>query len=168
MKEREEFARQLGAESEEEVRVFAELAADIAMAGPPLAPPPALKQRLLARIAEVPREPEPGIFLLKAGGMEWKPTRHAGVEYKSLFYDRESRMRTVLLRLAPGASYPRHLHKKPEQCLVLRGEVEITSGVTASAGDFEWAMPGTLHSGLSTRTGCELLIMASAEDEVMD
>lgn len=166
--EKEPIARRLGAESEEELKLFTELAADLALAGPLTAPRPSLKSRLMERLAAVPSEPQPGVFILKATGMSWKPTRFPGVDFKSLFYDQESKMRTVLLRMAPGARYPQHRHAKPEQCLVLSGDVDVVPGVTISQGDFEWATPGTVHAGLFSRNGCELLIVASAEDEVMD
>ncbi len=72
-----------------------------------------------------------------------------------------------VLRLEPGARYPRHRHTRPEQCLVLQGEVEIDAKLRIEAGDFEWADGDTIHDSISSTTGCELLIISSLHDEIL-
>ena len=77
-----------------------------------------------------------------------------------------------VLRLEPGARYPRrrhtrHRHTRPQQCLVLQGEVEIDAKLRIEAGDFEWADGDTIHDSISSTTGCELLIISSLHDEIL-
>ena len=152
---------QLGAESEMEGQEFLELAAQLGFTGELERPSAGLKARLMAAIA-VPA----GVHVLRQSEGVWKQTPFKGVSYKSLFVDRETAMHTLLLRLEPGARYPRHRHKRPEQCLVLRGEVEIDATLRIEAGDFEWADGETIHDSISTATGCELLIISSLHDEI--
>ena len=152
---------QLGAESEMEGQEFLELAAQLGFTGELERPSAGLKARLMAAIA-VPA----GVHVLRQSEGVWKQTPFTGVSYKSLFVDRETAMHTLLLRLEPGARYPRHRHKRPEQCLVLRGEVEIDATLRIEAGDFEWADGETIHDSISTATGCELLIISSLHDEI--
>ena len=153
---------QLGAESENEALEFLELVAQMGFAGELQRPSEGLKARLMASIAA-----PAGVHLVRQSEGTWKQTPFAGVSYKSLFVDRETSMHTLLLRLEPGASYPRHKHKRPEQCLVLRGEVEIDATVRIEAGDFEWAEGDTIHDSVSSKTGCELLIISSLHDEIL-
>lgn len=153
---------QLGAENENEAQEFLELVAQLGFAGELQRPSEGLKARLMASIA-VPE----GLHVLRQSEGTWKQTPFAGVSYKSLFVDRETSMHTLLLKLEPGACYPRHRHKRPEQCLVLRGEVDIDSKLRIEAGDFEWADGETIHDSISSKTGCELLIISSLHDEVL-
>jgi anti-sigma factor ChrR (cupin superfamily) len=154
----------LGAESDEEAKEFAELAAELGFAGPLERPSPGLKARLMAAIeATLP----PGVHILRQGGKKWRPTPYPGVFYKSLFMDRETQMHTLLLKLEPGAIYPRHRHARPEQCLVVSGDVSMGEAIQLSQGDFEWAEGQTTHDGVTTRNGCELLIISSLKDEVL-
>jgi anti-sigma factor ChrR (cupin superfamily) len=65
--------------------------------------------------------------------------------------------KTMLVRMAPGATYPEHEHKFAEQCLVLQGSIR-SGQVTAHAGDFTYMPKGSLHPALITETGCTFLI----------
>jgi anti-sigma factor ChrR (cupin superfamily) len=76
-------------------------------------------------------------------------------------------MQTLILRLAPGAKYPSHRHKRAEQCLVLSGQVSIGPGINIGPGDFEWAEASTDHDAVYSEHGCDLLIIASRHDEVL-
>jgi anti-sigma factor ChrR (cupin superfamily) len=150
-----------GAENSEEEIDFLEVAAQLAFSGQLESPSPGLKARLMAAIT-APAE----MHVLRGDAVKWRATPYAGVSYRSLFIDRETKMHTLILRLDAGAVYPRHRHTRPEQCLVLSGDVENES-VTLKAGDFEWMAGETIHNSLTTRGGCELLIIASLHDEVM-
>jgi quercetin dioxygenase-like cupin family protein len=157
----------LGAGHPEEEREFAELAAEFGLALPLARPRPELKAKLMQTIAATPQNPHPGVFVIPASGGEWKQTPFPGAEYKPLYEDVETSMRTVILRLAAGAKYPRHRHTRPEQCLVLTGDVRVADGVHMGPGDFEWAEGGTEHDFVTTQHGCELLIIASRHDEIL-
>jgi len=127
-------------------------------------PSPSLKARLMASIAET-QKAEPHILRQDEG--TWKKTKFEGVTFKSLYIDRETEMHTLILRLAPGAGYPRHRHSRPEQCLVLSGDVEIDKSVQLGPGDFEWVDGQTTHDSVTTKDGCQLLIIDSLHDEVL-
>jgi anti-sigma factor ChrR (cupin superfamily) len=154
-----DLRKSLGAETEAEAIEFEELAAQIAFDAPLQQPRASLKDRVMAATTKV--------NVLRASESEWKPTPFEGVTYKSLFVDTETKMRTVILKLAAGASYPRHRHARVEQCLVLSGDVEMEGVVKLGAGDFEWIEGGTTHEGVRSRGGCELLIISSMEDEIL-
>lgn len=147
--------------------IFDELASEFGLTMPLDKPSAALKEKLMAAVAATPQNPLPGVFLIRAHGGEWKPTPWTGVDYKPLYYDAETTMQTVILRLAAGARYPSHRHKRAEQCLVLRGDVSVAEGVEMGPGDFEWAEAATEHAFVTTREGCELLIIASRQDEIL-
>ncbi len=159
--------RSLGAEGEDEEREFPELAAEFGLSLPLLAPPAALKEKLMAAVRQTPLNPAPGVFVIPARGGDWKSTPWPGVSYKRLFHDRDTEMLTLILKLGPGARYPRHRHAKAEQCLVLSGTVEMGQHVRIAAGDFEWAEAYTEHDELYSSEGCELLIIASRRDEIL-
>jgi anti-sigma factor ChrR (cupin superfamily) len=82
--------------------------------------------------------------------MDWKPTRFEKVSIKVLYEDPERGEMTCLLKLEPGAHIPFHKHPEIEQTLVLEGSVEDHDGV-ATAGDYIWRKPGSLHDNTSPR-----------------
>ena len=51
----------------------------------------------------------------------FKETRHAGVQIHFLHSDAETGQATVLIKMAPGCSYPRHRHKGAEELFILQG-----------------------------------------------
>jgi quercetin dioxygenase-like cupin family protein len=76
-------------------------------------------------------------------------------------------MVTVLVRMAPGTSAPRHRHAEVEESYVLEGDVTI-SGVEMTPGDYCRAEPGSVHTGISTRGGCQFITIASERNELLD
>lgn len=152
-----------------ELREFREVAGQIPYAFRSVTPPPRVREKLLASITPKSNtsleQPLPGIFVLKKDAGDWRKTPFAGVTYKLLYFDKESRFATSLLKMQPGAQYPAHRHAGCEQCLVVEGDVRIGS-VAVSKGDFEYALAGTEHGVLTTDSGCVLLIIAHKDDEV--
>ena len=65
---------------------------------------------------------------VRVGELEWKPTRFAGCEVKTLLFDRDTGLVTALMRFAPGAVLPDHEHVKIEQTLVLEGKLVDREG----------------------------------------
>jgi anti-sigma factor ChrR (cupin superfamily) len=59
--------------------------------------------------------------MLDLDAVAWRDTRYPGVRICFLRSDRESSYAAVLIRMAPGASYPGHRHKGREELLVLEG-----------------------------------------------
>ena len=118
-----------------------------------VAPPPDLRGRLLQRIEASASKSQmgPGI-VVRPGDTEWKPAPVPGIDVRFLLG-----RKTMLIRMAPKTSYPKHEHSTAEQCLVLEGSVS-SAGVTAYAGDFTYMPAGSTHEPLYTEDGCLLLI----------
>jgi quercetin dioxygenase-like cupin family protein len=134
------------------------LAAALAEAVAPLAPAPGraatVKARLLARV----RGERSRFVTVHAGDGAWVPVA-PGVRSKLLHDD--GTMRSLLLRLEPGARLPAHGHAAEETCVVLEGTARL-GDVTVAAGDFHLALPGSVHGEVTTRTGALLFIRAAS------
>lgn len=130
-------------------------ASALALTLDPVAPPPALKARLLARIAD---EAKPGLRALRKDAVAWCATPVAGVDFAELFYDESARVATMLVRMAPGAEYPAHHHDAVEQCLILEGDLERDSR-RFTKGDFIWGEPSSEDPVIRTSAGALLLIL---------
>jgi anti-sigma factor ChrR (cupin superfamily) len=144
-------------------------------------PPANLKARLLARLSSGPAEPQEtqvwkrwapppeagGLRLVRSGEGSWEPTAAPGVSVKRLSVDPGRRSVTMLVRMEPGSSYPRHRHAGAEECYVLQGDLKAGEDVL-HAGDFQRAEAGSLHGIQSTEGGCLLLIVSSQDDELID
>jgi anti-sigma factor ChrR (cupin superfamily) len=89
-----------------------------------------------------------GSTYVKPSQMEWRRTRFDKVSIKVLYEDAERGEMTCLLKLEPGAHIPFHKHPEIEQSFVLEGSVEDHDG-TATAGDYIWRKPGSLHDNRS-------------------
>ena len=135
-----------------ELQECQEAAAALALTVPEVPPPPRLKARLMASIAEEGSAPEAGVgTIVRPGDTSWE-SLNEGVKLRWLLG-----RKTMLVRMQPGAVLPAHDHKYAEQCLVLEGS--ITNGTeTARAGDFTFMPSGSRHSTLQSPEGCLLLI----------
>jgi anti-sigma factor ChrR (cupin superfamily) len=112
----------------------------------------------MAEILDRPRKLEGtlgGSTYVKPAQLEWKPTRFEKISIKVLYENKEKGEMTCLLKLEPGAYVPFHRHPELEQSLVLEGSVQDHDGV-ATAGDYIWRKPGSLHDNSST-TGAVIL-----------
>jgi anti-sigma factor ChrR (cupin superfamily) len=99
----------------------------------------------------------------RAAVRSWKPLTMPGVAIALLReYDGE---RTLLLRMDPGAQFPRHAHPGGEQLLVVSGDVEI-AGRTLAADDYLYTAPGDVHA-VTSRDGCVLFITVPSPIEVL-
>ena len=120
----------------------------------------ALKKRLKqllpaskAGFAFLPGSPESG----------WLPLRVAGASVKLLSFDEASEYAIVLGKLDPGARYPGHQHKHPEDLYMLSGDLHIGE-YTMRPGDFHHAEAGSTHGVNWSEQGCVLLAVLSKED----
>jgi anti-sigma factor ChrR (cupin superfamily) len=97
---------------------------------------------------------------VRVGELEWKPTRFAGCEVKTLLFDRDTGLVTALMRFAPGAVLPDHEHVKIEQTLVLEGKLVDRdgpdTGLEVGKGDFVWRPAGSRHSAWCPEGGLML------------
>jgi anti-sigma factor ChrR (cupin superfamily) len=58
-----------------------------------------------------------------------------------------------LLKLLPGGSLPQHDHADgAEECMVLEGQLRL-NGVDFFAGDYQIALPGSIHHEVSSEQG---------------
>ncbi len=107
-----------------------------------------------------------GLFVRRAGEGEWEPTGIAGIDIRRLFVDRDRDQITMLVRMAAGTAYPRHVHGGPEECFVLEGDLYVDDD-ELGAGDYQRAAPGSKHGIQRTERGCTLLIVSSLSDELV-
>jgi len=105
----------------------------------------------------------PGLFSLPADAGEWAPTDSPGVWARKLFVDAAARRVTMMVRMAPGASYPGHRHATAEECFVVSGDL-WTGERRLHAGDYQRAEAGSRHAVQSTEGGCVLLLVSSLDD----
>lgn len=154
----------------------------LAALAPEIAPPPALRQRILAAVAgeeaahrseqsQIWRQwssdagPE-GIFTLRVDQGAWEETGVPGVQVRRLFVDRAANRMTAMFRMAPGTSYPEHHHDGHEECYVLHGDLHVGDDLVMHAGDYQRAESGSPHARQWTSGGCVLLVSTSMSDEM--
>jgi anti-sigma factor ChrR (cupin superfamily) len=81
--------------------------------------------------------------LLDPSRLPFRATRHPGVGIVFL-HSEESGRATVLIRMAPGASYPGHRHTGPEELFILQGGYRDHLGDHV-AGEYVRYEAGTAH-----------------------
>lgn len=129
----------------------------------PIAPPAALKQRLLAGVANY--EALKPLADVRSYDEGWAGSGVPGVEVRKLFHDTGTGRNTLLLRMEPGARFPAHLHHDDEQCLVIRGDIGWGELVYRE-GDFVVMGRATTHPEIHTVDGNLLLIVAGKNEFV--
>ncbi|MBY0508059.1 MAG: cupin domain-containing protein [Bryobacteraceae bacterium] len=142
---------------------YREAAALLAVPVAPVAPPPQLRDRLMRRVADY-QELQPASEVRTFDG-GWRATGLPGIDFKPLYHDRKTGMFTQLVRMEPGARYPRHQHFDDEQCLVLKGDVRWGEAQYLE-GDFVTTRAGIVHPTLETRQG-NLLLIISGHNEFL-
>jgi DNA-binding NarL/FixJ family response regulator/anti-sigma factor ChrR (cupin superfamily) len=127
-----------------------------------LPPTTSLQARLALRIAEETGQPP----LLPSGQRwsepEWEQVA-PGIECKLLATDEQRGVVSMLVRLAPGASYPGHTHVGIEELHLLEGELWIDQHKLV-AGDYNYALPGTGDDRVWSETGCTCVLITSIKD----
>jgi anti-sigma factor ChrR (cupin superfamily) len=126
-----------------------------------LRPTTSLQARLATRIAEetgkhvpppAPRWSEP----------DWEQVA-PGIECKLLATDTERHRVSMLVRLAPGASYPAHTHAGVEELHLLDGELWIDER-KLYPGDYNYGAPGAGDERVWSETGCTCVLITSTKD----
>lgn len=146
------------------------------------APPPELKQKVLAAVRDAEAgaqaatvqlwknwsapQVEGDLIIQRKQEGQWEETGVTGVEVKRLFVDQNRNYVTMLVRMRPGSSYPGHRHGGFEECYVLQGDLSVGDTVLR-AGDYQRAAGGSIHGEQSTRNGCVLFIVSSQQDELL-
>jgi hypothetical protein len=130
-----------------------------------LRPPASLQAHLAARIAEetgkdpvlppAPRWSEP----------DWEQVA-PGIEVKLLATDAERHRVSMLVRLAPGASYPAHTHAGVEELHLLDGELWIDERKLVP-GDYNYGAPGAGDERVWSETGCTCVLVTNTKDVLL-
>lgn len=176
-----------------ELREFDDVLASLAWAVTDAAPRVALRESLMACVAEEAREQSAqktddsstrtdaarraptddaagdgasDFLIIRANEGEWQQTSDAGVFVKLLFVDEAKETVTSLVKLLPGARIRSHRHLGVEQCLVLEGDIH-TEQELLGAGDYNCATRGSVHDELWTENGAMLLIVAPERYELL-
>lgn len=123
----------------------------------PVSPAPALRARLLARVAQF--EQLKPLADVRRNEEHWVSGGMPGVDIKPLFQEDETGRSTYLMRMQPGVSIPAHFHHDAEQCLVLKGDIGW-GDLVYEEGDFIVMGKGTKHPEIRTVNGNLLLLIA--------
>ena len=94
----------------------------------------------------------------------FRKTRHRGVSIHFYFSDRDSGHAAVMIKMAPGCSYPRHRHTGPEELLVLQGGYRDEAG-EHRAGEFVRYETGSHHHPVAL-DGIDCVFFAVAQEGI--
>jgi quercetin dioxygenase-like cupin family protein len=127
-----------------------------------LRPPTSMQVRLARRIAQ-----ETGKQPVSPPAQQWSEPEWEqvapGIECKLLATDTERHRVSMLVRLAPGASYPAHTHAGVEELHLLDGELWIDER-KLFPGDYNYGAPGAGDERVYSETGCTCLLVTSTKD----
>lgn len=127
-----------------------------------LRPSPSLQARLADRLAA-----EGGGARVLPSARQWtEPAWKAvadGIECKVLANDDEHDRVSMLVRLAPGAHYPPHVHAGVEELHLLDGELWIDDR-KLFPGDYNRGEPGAGDKRVWSETGCTCVLVTSTKD----
>ena len=127
-----------------------------------LRPTTSLQERLARRIAEETGEPPVLPLAQQWSEPEWEQVA-PGIECKLLATDAERHRVSMLVRLAPGASYPAHTHAGVEELHLLDGELWIDER-KLFPGDYNYGAPGAGDERVWSETGCTCVLITSTKD----
>jgi len=130
--------------------------------GDVLRPTASLAARLADRIAAETGEPPVVPPAQRWSEPDWEEVA-PGIQCKLLATDAERRRVSMLVRLAPGASYPAHTHAGVEELHLLDGELWIDER-KLFPGDYNYGAPGAGDDRVWSETGCTCLLVTSTED----
>ena len=133
-----------------------------------LRPATSLQARLALRIAEETGK-EPVLPPARRGEQAWSEPEWEevapGIECKLLATDTQRHRVSMLVRLAPGASYPAHTHAGVEELHLLDGELWIDERKLL-AGDYNYGAPGASDERVWSETGCTCVLVTSTKDNL--
>ena len=99
---------------------------------------------------------EKGLLTVRGDEGTWEDFG-PGVEKKHLYFDPRTGLESCLLRLQPGARIAPHQHAMVEECVVLEGDLQI-GRQRLRAGDYQVALPGSLHPEIWSERGGTLYV----------
>jgi anti-sigma factor RsiW len=128
-----------------------------------LRPTTSLQGRLALRLAEESEEPVLPVPP-RWSEPEWEQVA-PGIECKLLATDTERQRVSMLVRLAPGASYPAHTHAAVEELHLLDGELWIDER-KLFPGDYNYGASGAGDERVWSEIGCTCVLVTSTKDVV--
>jgi anti-sigma factor ChrR (cupin superfamily) len=131
-----------------------------------LRPTTSLQSRLALRIAEETGEQPVLPPAPQWSEPEWEQVA-PGIECKLLATDTKRHRVSMLVRLAPGASYPAHTHTGVEELHLLDGELWIDER-KLFPGDYNYGAPGAGDDRVWSETGCTCVLVTSTKDVLID
>jgi anti-sigma factor ChrR (cupin superfamily) len=127
-----------------------------------LRPSSSLQERLARRVAADTGEAPVWPATSQWSEPDWEEVA-PGISCKVLATDTEEDRVSMLVRLAPRADYPPHIHAGVEELHLLDGELWI-DGRKLYPGDYNRAEPGTGDQRVWSETGCTCVLITSAQD----
>jgi anti-sigma factor ChrR (cupin superfamily) len=127
-----------------------------------LRPAASLQERLALRIGEETAKEPVMPPASRWREPEWEQVA-PGIECKLLATDAKQNRVSMLVRLAPGASYPPHTHAGIEELHLLDGELWIDDR-KLSPGDYNYGAPGKGDDRVWSETGCTCVLITSTKD----
>jgi anti-sigma factor ChrR (cupin superfamily) len=127
-----------------------------------LRPATSLQERLALRIAQETGKQPVLPMARQWSEPEWEEVA-PGIECKLLATDAERHRVSMLVRLAPGASYPAHTHAGVEELHLLDGELWIDERKLVP-GDYNYGAPGTGDERVWSEAGCTCVLITSTKD----
>ncbi|WP_325059692.1 cupin domain-containing protein [Vitreimonas sp.] len=127
-----------------------------------LRPPSALQARLSERIAHETGGSLPTVPAPDWSEPDWENVA-PGIECKLLATDEDRQRVSMLVRLAPGASYPSHTHSGVEELFLLDGELWIDER-KLYPGDYNYGQPGAGDDLVWSENGCTCVLVTSTRD----
>jgi quercetin dioxygenase-like cupin family protein len=138
-----------------QVAHYAAVAEHLSLSVTPVEPPPELRRRLLDRIkTQDAFDSTEHRKVVRGQDVPWVKMPIPGVEFRPLVGDK-----TFLLRMQPGAVFPKHDHPQAEQCYILEGSITDSDGLTLHAGDFVVMSRDIQHDPIRSAAGCTLLVV---------
>ena len=99
---------------------------------------------------------------VRVDDLPWEETKFPGVPTKTLMFDKENGIATVLMEMDPGATLPDHEHVLIEQTYMLKGSLVDKEGPDESGevgpGDFVWRPAGSRHAAWTPEGGLMIAI----------
>lgn len=117
-----------------------------------------LAQRIAAETGKAPAMSAPP----RLAEPEWEEVA-VGISCKLLATDTEKDRVSMLVRLAPGATYPPHTHSGSEELYLLHGELMIDDK-KLYPGDYNRAEAGSADQRVWSETGCTCVLLTSTRD----
>jgi len=127
-----------------------------------LRPDASLQDRLARRIGEETGRPPVRPPARQWSEPEWEQVA-PGIACKLLANDTKRHRVSMLVRLAPGASYPAHNHADTEELHLLDGELWIDDR-RLLPGDYNYGPPGAADYRVFSETGCTCVLVTSTND----